>query len=58
MAVSKKRKKKKTKNRIYLKCRTCGKRVKLSSTGYCSSCKVFNAKVREYEEILKEKGLL
>lgn len=39
MPVSKPRKKRVKKKRVYLKCRLCGQTFGLSAAGYCATCK-------------------
>lgn len=55
MAVSKSRKKaKKKKQRVYLRCRICKVTSGLSAKGYCATCTT----VVEYGEHLQSNGLL
>lgn len=58
MAKSKLRKKEKTKKRIYLRCRACGRREGLSQNGYCPSCQEQNRLINMYGKYLEERGLI
>lgn len=58
MAKSKLRKKEKTKKRIYLRCRLCGRRNGLSSKGYCPRCQEQQRLFEDYRKMLEERGLI
>ena len=58
MEKSKSRKKEKTKKRIYLRCRACGRREGLSHNGYCPRCQEQNRLVEMYANKLEDMGLL
>ena len=60
MAKSKlwKKKKKKTKKRVYLRCSLCGECKRLPDKEYCHSCQEQERLIEVYWKMLEERGLI